>query len=89
MLEKKDVHIRKMPEEFSRATYDGFVLRNGYWYGKDRTGRSIATSGIVSRNYNNCLKLWIKNGDTWEAQMIPLEDINVFYPELKYELLKK
>lgn len=66
--------------EFSKAVYNGFVLKEGYVYGTDSLGRPIATSTCVK---DGKLAIYTQSEDGWHRSWVALERALKLYPELK------
>lgn len=66
---------------FSKANYEGFVLKKGYYYGTDLLGRPVASSGY-NKDGKTCL--YIKTGENkWIRKWIPSRMIIVQPDNLK------
>lgn len=65
---------------FSKAVFDGFILKRGYFYGQDSDGRPVATSTCVK---NGNLAIYTKNDDgKWQKSWMPVEMAKTLYPNL-------
>ena len=65
---------------FSKAVFDGFILKRGYFYGKDATGHPIATSTFVKDGF---LAIYTKDDyGKWEKSWLPVELAKKLYPNL-------
>ena len=69
-------------QSFSKAVFDGFVLKRGYFYGRDDDGRPIATSTFVK---DGKLALYTKDNSHWIRSWIPLETARNLYPNLNLD----
>lgn len=68
--------------DFVTAKYQGFTLKNGFWYGKNLRGQAVATSTWICNNY---VAIYVKTEYGWQIQW---HDVDAWYlpSELKNEL---
>ena len=66
---------------FSKAIFDGFILKRGYFYGKDANGHPVATSTCVK---NGKLAIYTKDENgRWQKSWMPIELAKKQYPNLE------
>lgn len=66
--------------EFSKAVFGGFVLKPGYFYGADSSGRPVATSTCVK---DGKVLIYTKvDEDHWTKNWVPVAEAMATYPEL-------
>lgn len=78
MEKAKKGYLEKFTE-FSKAVYDGFVLKPGYFYGVNYRGQPIATSTYVK---DGKLALYKKEQDHWVPDFIPVAEAIALYPTI-------
>lgn len=75
-------NIRKLAD-FSKAVFDGFILKKGYLYGVDNKGNPVATSTCVK---DGSLAVYTKELGAWILTWVPLDKVRKDYPQL-YKML--
>lgn len=75
---KKKGRIKKLAD-FSKAVFDGFVLKKGYLYGVDNRGNPVATSTCMK---DGNLAIYTKELNEWVLNWVPLDKVRKDYPQL-------
>ena len=78
MEKAKKGYLEKF-SEFSKAVYDGFVLKPGYFYGINYRGEPIATSTYVK---DGKLALYRREQEKWILDYIPVKEAIALYPSI-------
>ena len=65
----KGYQMKKMVE-FSTADYQGFTLKEGFWYGKNLRGQAIATSTWICEG---CVAIYTRSESGWKKGWHPID----------------
>lgn len=83
-LHLKNLHGLQKVTCFSKAGFEGFTLKKGYWYGFTEDGQAIATSTWVCEEG---LAIYKKiTEDHWEREFLPKKHWNLLPDSLVEEL---
>lgn len=72
MLSKEpEGFLKPLDDGLTSGSYEGFVLKKNFLYGKDRDGNPIATSGFLK---DGKLLIYEKTASGWTPRAVPLEE---------------
>lgn len=63
--------LKPLDDGLTSGSYEGFVLKKNFLYGKDQRGNPIATSGFLK---DGNLLIYEKTASGWDPRAVPLEE---------------
>ena len=71
LSKKKDGFLKPLDDSLTSGSYEGFILKKHFLYGKDQRGHPIATSGFIK---DGNLIIYEKKDSGWNQREISLKE---------------